>query len=104
VELATKGVQQVDLGGRTVTNGDGLEVRGTVLYVTRNVNGVISKVKLSADGTRGALYGQITSPTFRFPTTSAFAAGGQLLVVNSQFNVRGTSTAPAPFSVTGIVP
>jgi sugar lactone lactonase YvrE len=101
VDLATKAVSQVDLGGRTLVNGDGIELRGTVLYVNRNANGVLSKVKLNATATRGTVYGQLTDATFRYPTTSAFA-GAQLLVVNSQFDVRGTSRTPAPFTVTGL--
>ena len=98
---ARRAVTQVDLGGATVTNGDGLELKGDVLYVTRNRNEVISKVKLSPDGSRGRLYGQITSPTFAFPTTSAFS-GNQLLVVNSQFDVRSAGGTPEPFTVTGL--
>lgn len=99
---AGRTVTQVDLGGATLTNGDGLERRGDVLYVTRNRNGVISKVKLAADGSRGRLYGQVENGTFRYPTTSAFL-GGRLLVVNSQFDKRSAGAAPeTPFTVTGI--
>ncbi len=102
VVLATRKVTQVDLGGATVMNGDGLERRGDVLYVNRNANGVLSKIKLSADGSRGRLYGQISNGTFRYPTTSAFA-GGRLLVVNSQFDKRSPGASPqTPFTVTGI--
>ncbi|MCW2606868.1 MAG: Superoxide dismutase [Frankiales bacterium] len=102
VVLASKKVTRVDLGGATVANGDGLERRGDVLYVTRNANAVISKVKLAADGSRGRLYGQVTNRTFRYPTTSVFA-GGRLLVVNSQFDKRSAGAAPeTPFTVTGI--
>ncbi|MCW2776573.1 MAG: hypothetical protein JWN17_298 [Frankiales bacterium] len=101
VVLATKKVTQVDLGGKTLVNGDGLERRGDVLYAVRNANGVISKVKLAADGSRGTVYGQVSSPTFRYPTTSAFS-GDQLLVVNSQFDVRSSGGTPAPFTVTGL--
>ena len=101
VVLATRAVSEVDLGGATLQNGDGLELRGSVLYVNRNRNGVISKVKLAADGSRGRLYGQLSDPTFRYPTTSAFSRN-QLLVVNSQFDVRNAGGTPEPFTVTGI--
>lgn len=101
VDLASKAVRQVDLGGRTLVNGDGLRLRGDVLYAVRNANGVISKVKLSADGAKGTVYGQIESKAFRYPT-GADVAGGQLLVVNSQFDKRSSGATPEPFTVTGL--
>ncbi len=101
VVLATKAVTQVDLRGKALVNGDGLELRGDVLYAVRNANGVISKVKLTRDGSRGTLYGQVTNGTFRYPTTAAFS-GDQLLVVNSQFDVRSAKGTPRPFTVSGV--
>ena len=67
VDLRTKAVRQVDLGGKTLVNGDGLELRGNVLYVNRNANGVISKVKLAPDATRGTVYGQVHEPDLPLP-------------------------------------
>ncbi len=101
VDLRSKQVRQVDLGGATVVNGDGLELDGDVLLVVRNANGVISKVKLAKDLASGRLYGQISDPTFRYPTTTAVAAN-RLLVVNSQFDVRSAGGTPEPFTVTGL--
>lgn len=39
IDLATKQVAPIDLGGQTVTNGDGILLQGNTLYVVRNALG-----------------------------------------------------------------
>ena len=101
IEIATKEVVQVDLGGATVMAGDGLELRGRSLYVVRNSAGIIAEVRLSGDFTSGEIVGETTDPSFAFPTTAAIAHG-RLLVVNSQFNTRATNSQVLPFTVSSI--
>jgi sugar lactone lactonase YvrE len=102
VRIADKQVTQVDLGGATVTNGDGLVLQGHTLYVVRNQNGLIAKVHLSGDFSSGRLVSSTGDPSFRFPTTAAIA-DGRLLVVNSQFDRRGPGLEPElPFTVSSI--
>jgi hypothetical protein len=94
----TKGVREVDLGGRTLTAGDGLEARGSSLYVVRNAVGTVARVVLSRQGLRGRVVSEVSDPSFRFPTT-AEVLRGRLLVVNSQFNRRGPGSrrsCPSP--------
>jgi Cu-Zn family superoxide dismutase len=102
ITIATKAIVPINLGGATVTAGDGLLLKGRTLYVVRNSFGQIVPVQLSGDLTRGQLLAPITDPSFAFPTTVA-EARGRLLVVNSQFNTRGTPAGPVlPFYVSSI--
>ena len=102
LDSRTKRVTSVDLGGRTLTNGDGLEVRGRTLYVVRNRQELIAKVRLSRRARAGRLVSQTTDRSFRFPTTLD-AARGRLLVVNSQFDRRTAGEDPErPFTVSSI--
>lgn len=100
VEIATRDVVEIDLGGDTVQAGDGLVLRGRTLYVVRNSAGLIAKVRLSGAFDSGMLLQETTDPSFRFPTTAAIARG-RMLVVNSQFNQRG-GTPELPFTVSSV--
>jgi sugar lactone lactonase YvrE len=102
INIATKEVTQIDLGGATVTNGDGLVLRGHTLYVIRNSNALIVKVQLSGDFSSGSVISSTGDPSLHFPTTAAIA-DGRLLVVNSQFDRRGPGLQPdLPFTVSSI--
>jgi Cu-Zn family superoxide dismutase len=100
ISLATKEVVEIDLGGATVTNGDGLVLRGHSLYVVRNSMFQIDEVRLSGDFTSGEVVSSTNDPSFIYPTTAVIARG-RLLVVNSQFNNRG-GTPVLPFTVSSI--
>ncbi|MHB1133034.1 MAG: SMP-30/gluconolactonase/LRE family protein [Chloroflexota bacterium] len=102
ISLATREVVQIDLGGATVTAGDGLVLKGHRLYVVRNSFRLISEVALAGDYTSGSIVDETTDPSFIFPTT-AVEARGRLLVVNSQFNNRGPGLSPVlPFTVSSV--
>lgn len=100
IEIATRQVTPIDLGGATVTAGDGILLRGRSLYVVRNSLALITKVQLAGDLSSGTIVSETTDPSFIFPTTIA-QARGRLLVVNSQFNNRGR-TPVLPFTVSTI--
>ena len=101
VDLRSGTVQRIDLGGATVTAGDGLELQGRTLYVVRNALERVAEVRLSGDLSSGRLVGEVTDPSFAFPTTAAIAAG-RLLVVNSQFDRRPSGDPVVPFTVTSV--
>ena len=102
IDVATKTVTRIDVGGALFPNGDGIEVRGNTLYVVQNMQQQIAEVRLSGDGTSGTLVGRTGDPSFRFPTTFV-EARGRFLVVNSQFNRRGPGLTPElPFTVSVI--
>ena len=102
LDTRTERISAIDVGGRTFLNGDGLEVRGRALYVVRNRQELIVKVRLSRRARTGRVVSQTTDRTFRFPT-AAGTARGRLLVVNSQFDRRSAGRDPeVPFTVSSI--
>jgi sugar lactone lactonase YvrE len=80
----------VDLGGSSLTNGDGLRFAGNMLYVVRNRLNLVEEVRLSPDLTRGEVVRSITNPDFDVPTTLA-VFGSTLYAVNARF-----TTPPTP--------
>lgn len=102
IDTRTKAVVRVDLGGKFVVAGDGVERRGDVLYIVQNSKNQVTKVRLHADGTSGTVISRTADPSLHFPTT-AEALGGRLLIVNSQFDRRGPGLTPElPFTVSSI--
>jgi hypothetical protein len=102
IEVASKAVTEINLGGAALTNGDGILLNGQTLYVSRNQQGLIVKLQLSADLASGAIMSSATDPLLAYPTTLAWA-NGRLLVVNSQFNKRGLGLQPdLPFTIASI--
>jgi sugar lactone lactonase YvrE len=104
IDTRTKQVTKVDLGNETLTNGDGLVLKGHALYVVRNRDELIAKVLLRNLFTSGRVKESASAPSLDFPTTAALARG-RLLVVNSQFDEGGPAggTDPEiPFTVSSI--
>jgi len=101
VDLSTKAVVEVELGGAALTAGDGLELRGRNLYVVRNSLGGLGVIRQTGDFATGELLQEVGDPSFRFPTTAAIARG-RLLVVNSQFNQRAAGTQELPFTLSSV--
>lgn len=102
VDLRTRAVSEVDLGGATVLAGDGLLLRRDVLYVARNAAELIVPVRLRANGKRGIVGAGVTGPQLKYPTTIALD-GDRILAVNSQFDKRGPGLTPElPFDVATI--
>jgi hypothetical protein len=97
VDLKTKRVRAVE--GVSLPVGDGLARTGRTLYGVTSGSRV-TQLKLSRDWLHGSVVRQITSPTFRLPTTVQIA-GKRLLVVNSQFDKRG-KTPELPFTVSAV--
>jgi sugar lactone lactonase YvrE len=81
----------IDLGGASVTFGDGLELHGRTLYVVRNQLNQVDVFKLGRHLATGRLKATITSPDLDVPTTIAFQAG-RLWAVNARFNTPVTPT------------
>jgi len=99
IDIATKEIVQLDVGGATFPNGDGLWIRGNTLYVLQNQQAIITEIRANPNQARGTVVGQTTDPSFVVPT-SLVGARGRLLVVNSQFNRRGPGLSPVlPFTV-----
>ena len=93
VSPRTGAAKAVDLGGASVTFGDGLELHGRTLYVVRNQLNQVDVFRLGALLATARLRGTITSPGLDVPTTVAFQAG-RLWAVNARFGTPVTPTTP----------
>lgn len=95
---ATTGIAtRIDLGGASVSAGDGILLEGRTLYVVRNRLNLIAKITLDPGFLSGRVVGTITSPNFDVPTTIA-RFGNALYAVNARF-----STPPTPTTTYTIV-
>jgi sugar lactone lactonase YvrE len=89
---------EIDLGGDTVTAGDGILLDGKTLYVVRNQLNQIAVVDLAPDLSSGELVDSIADPDFDVPTTVA-EFGNSLYAVNARF---GTDPEGAAYDVVGV--
>lgn len=91
VSARTGVTRQVDLGGASLTNGDGLLRLGNTLFVMRNVFNEIVRIDLGRNYASGQVTGTITDPNFDTPTTIA-AFGPFLYAVNARLTTPVTPT------------
>ncbi len=103
VNPRTGRARQVDLGGTLLTNGDGLLVKGRILYVVQNRLNQVAVIKLRESGRSGRLVDVLTAPPcstppqpsnacFDVPTTVAAYKGG-LYLPNARFGNPSPTTA-----------
>jgi sugar lactone lactonase YvrE len=85
---ATGATQEIALN-EPVVNGDGILLRGKHLYVVRNFDNVVAKVRLDRGLRSGTVRDRIADADFNVPTTIA-AHGKRLYVVNAQFGSPDT--------------
>lgn len=83
----------IDLGGQSVSAGDGLLFRGSLLYVVRNQLNEIVVVDLYPGLTAGRVVDTITNSAFNVPTTIA-SFGDALYAVNAKFGTPNPATIP----------
>jgi sugar lactone lactonase YvrE len=93
VDPRTGVADEIELGGETVTAGDGILLDGKTLFVVRNVQNRIAVVRLSPDLGSGTLVRHLTNPRFGVPTTIA-EFGQRLYAVNARFGTPVTPTTP----------
>jgi hypothetical protein len=89
IDPATGETRAIDTGGRTVVNGDGLQIHGSTLYVIRNQDLQVDVFRLGPDLASATFLGTLASPDLDVPTTGVIAAG-RLWVVNARFNTPPT--------------
>lgn len=80
----------VDTGGTLLTQGDGILLLGTTLYVVRNASNEVVELRMSPDFLSATFVDTLTDPDFDVPTTIAMQ-GSRLYAVNARF-----STPPTP--------
>jgi sugar lactone lactonase YvrE len=93
VDPRTGATKRIDIGDAVMTNGDGLLLIGTTLYLVQNRLNKVAVLSLNASGTTGHLVREITSPDFDVPTTAA-AFGPRLYLPNARFTTTPTPTTP----------
>lgn len=91
VDPVSGGAELIDLGGASVSAGDGLLLDGKTLYVVRNQLNQIAVVNLASDFSSGELIGSITASEFDVPTTVT-ELGNRLYAVNARFSTPPTPT------------
>lgn len=89
VEPDTGVAARIDLGGETVTSGDGILLNGFTLYVLRNRLNQIAVIELAPDLLSGNLTKTLTDDDFRVPTTLD-DFGNALYAVNARFGTPPT--------------
>jgi hypothetical protein len=85
VNAATGAATTIDLGGYSVTAGDGLWLEGSTLYVVRNNLNMIAEILMAPSYLSGTVVDEIKDSRFDVPTTAAIAGGG-LYAVNARFS------------------
>ena len=85
VDPATGEAARVDLGGVPMTNGDGLLLVGSTLYVVQNRLNRVAVIELDPRGTSGVVTDHLTSDDFNVPTTVA-RLGESLYLPNAKFD------------------
>jgi hypothetical protein len=94
VDAASGAAVLINLGGESVSMGDGLRFRGSLLYVMRNRANELVAIDLSDDMTSGKVVNKLTNyPGFNVPTTLA-AFGDVLYTVNAKFTSPDPLTLP----------
>jgi streptogramin lyase len=89
VDPATGETTAIDAGGADLTFGDGLELSGAILYVSRNQAEIIASLELDEALTSATLVGEATSDGLDVPTTVALD-GEDLWIVNARFGTEAT--------------
>ena len=84
IDLATKEILQVDLGGASIVNADGIVLRGHTLWVVQNFSRQITELALSSHWSEARVVSVTPTPANRTFTTAKIAKG-RLLIVDSQF-------------------
>lgn len=102
IDLATRGIVEVDLQGASIVNADGIVLKGKKLWVVQNFARQVSMFKLDSDAESARLKRVQRTPGDRTLTTAKLAKG-RLLAVDSQFGFP-PATAPAEDRVIALRP
>lgn len=95
VPLATGVARAVPVTGGAITGGDGLELRGSTLWVVRGIDDAsVSQLQLTVGTTTvsAAYTATLRAPSLDVPSTASFTAGA-LYAVNARFGVTSPETA-----------
>ncbi|MFC0496044.1 hypothetical protein ACFFKE_14330 [Streptomyces mutabilis] len=112
IDRSTGRTAEVDLGGRTLVNGDALAWRDGRLYVTQGnlyadpgAQPQVAVVEMDDDLAHGRFVDRLVPPDgLLHPSAAALTDHDRLLVVNSQYNrwVAGLPPESLPFTVSSL--
>jgi sugar lactone lactonase YvrE len=91
--------RMIDLDGFVLTNGDGLERDGDILYVVHNRLNTVAVVELGERRRSGDVVAQLTDDDFDVPTTVALL-DDSLYLPNARFGTAGPE--PADYWITRV--
>ena len=91
-EIATKEIKKVQLPDGAVFTQDGLFIDGRTVYAAQNSPQSVAILDFAPDYASATKRGEITHPTFRFPTSVA-KIRDRLIVVSAQFDTKGSPAA-----------
>lgn len=93
VDPRTGASAEIDLGGETVVNGDGILLEGGHrLWVVQNEDNLLTLVRLDPSLGSGRIADRVTNAGFDVPTTVA-RSGSRLAVVNARFGTPDPESA-----------
>lgn len=102
IDLDTQEISEVDLGGATIANADGIVLKGNKLWVVQNFLRQVSQFRLDKNATSAELRDvQATDPARTF--TTAVLARGRLFAADSQFGFN-PADAPAEARIVALHP
>ncbi len=91
-EIGTKEIIKVQLPDKAVFTQDGLFIDGRTVYAAQNTPQSVSILDFAPDYASAVKRGEITHPSFRFPTSVA-KIRDRLIVVSAQFDTKGSPAA-----------
>lgn len=83
--------REIDLGGGSVPNGDGILLDGRRLFVVQNRDNKIARIAVDRKLRSGRILGYLTDPDFDVPSTID-DRGKRLYAVNARFGTPPTPT------------
>ena len=102
IDLATRGIVEVDLQGASIVNADGIVLKGKKLWVVQNFTRQVSLFKLDS-ATQTAVLKRVQRTPADQTLTTAKLTRGRLLAVDSQFGFP-VASAPAGDRVVSLHP
>jgi sugar lactone lactonase YvrE len=99
INQSTGATRTIDLDGFVLTNGDGLERDGDLLYVVQNRLNMVAVVELGERRRSGEVLAQLSDDDFDVPTTVALL-DDSLYLPNARFGTAGPE--PAEYWITRI--
>ena len=87
-DIPSKEIIKVQLPEKAVFTQDGLFIDGRTVYAAQNTPQSVSILDFAPDYASAVKRGEITHPSFRFPTSVA-KIRDRLIVVSAQFDTKG---------------